>query len=178
MGGILCLALAIIAVISFSGDARRVGEQAISRKSTLGRELAPMYQHRPLMRKIHHHQPDYFRPSAPPSVVKPTDGQGLGGRAPIVTSSPSDGREVRQMLHFRRHKPSRSTFGRASVLDDLLRLNVASEAIVQVLDNIRNSGDAGVEGRSGLDSRASDGLLPSPPRGAASPEPPGYDFKG
>lgn len=70
-----------------------------------------------------------------------------------------------------------STNRRASVLDDLLRLNVPSEVIVQVLENIRDDGDVG-EGRSRLDPRASNGLLPSLPRGAASPAPPGYDFKG
>lgn len=63
---------------------------------------------------------------------------------------------------------------RASTMQELMRAGLAPELIVQVLDNMREESDA-AGGPSSLqqDAAAARDL----PRGAASPAPPGYDFK-
>lgn len=74
--------------------------------------------------------------------------------------------------------PETSTARRASVLYQLVQMNVPPELIVQVLDNLREDGGDVRSGGTLQPASSSAGGIQPLPRGAASPAPPSYDFNG
>lgn len=183
VGGVILLLLLLLAALWFKRRAASRGEASVENDVSTREAGHPRI------------------PSAPPSIVVKDStavldsSSGLASARPLPSlptsetelpptypagrlMTPPGGPRTAQELHTGPSLPSAHSgplsSRRASTLTHLTQMNVPPEMIVQVLDAMRE--DDPVEESSRSLSPLSH-QIPTLPRGAASPAPPGYDFK-